>query len=1330
MKLSIAMIVKNESKYLEQCLKALQPLRDAIESELVILDTGSEDNTVDIAKKYTDKVYFEPWNDNFAEMRNISISYTTGEWLFVLDADEILEDASEIIDFFKSNRCSEFNSASLFIKNIVNEGNEPGYSTVPLKRLFKRYNGFGFEGIVHEQPKFKEPIYKLKTKLIHYGYIHTDKELMKRKFERNVPLLKRQLEDQPDNHYCWFQLSQSYSAYREYKSALDAILKAYEIAKEKGILKISMYIYVQLAFTYYENQKYEKLEQICREAINTRDGYIDLYFLMAKAQMILQKNAEAIKSYNIYLDIVKKYDDSLYDRDMSVVTHFLGYEDIAYSDLAVLYDRKQEYENLLKAVEQIKDEKYIEKLFPHIIKAYVAQGKPEDIKDYFNKFVENGNENRIDKFFEALEGIRKDIEKENYIDIVKLFSDREKNYSILNRVRCELYEDSDNVRENLIKSVETLDFNSLSSFYGDIIYYLLKNGYRLKGVLSNVQEYKIDSYLSFICDKYEDLSTVICGYMREQDLKDNTPAALRINSVLLKFVLLLGEIEDEEHKVVFKQYISNGIEYVNQVYSSYVIENKAISEMRRQEDTFFLYMLIAEENKDKDTLKYVKSVKEALKVYPAMEKGISFIMEEIKTIEDKDSHFEMYKAKLKKNIEVMIEEGELGEAELFIQEYENIVLGDIDIISMKAVIAIAQQRFDEAEKLLKAGLNQKPDSFDLLYNLAYLYQFNAQNELAINYYKKALQYAKDKNDRDGVYEILHGLEVHQDKKEISKSVIPKTSIIILTYNNLQYNKLCIESIRKYTEKGTYEIIIVDNHSTDGTAEWLKEQEDLKLILNDDNLGFPKGCNQGIKAAEKDNDILLLNNDVIVTPNWLANLKKCLYSSDDIGAAGSVTNSCSNYQAISASYTNIDGMVNFAQSNNVSNESLWEERLRLVGYCMLVKNEVVKRIGLLDEIFTPGNFEDDDYSFRIRNAGYRLMLCKDSFIYHFGSVSFEKISNEYGELLIRNRKKFAEKWGFDPYYIVEIKKEITELINKADKEDVNILHIGCAGGGTLLDIKNTIPSAKLYGIEPVKEAVVNTSHFAYIEIGNFEKIKTFEKSYFDYIIITQPQENKEDIVYILGLIKNYVKNNGITYIVLSKDKTNWDRKFVKKLEDKIENCSLKIIRTNGQYILNAEKTTKGKSSCNLKLTLYRKKDLDKFYDEYVANSAILMNLIRRLDNKIYFEENLDKLRYLIMKDNIDVEEVKAVILKHGIDKVSLLNTIGIIYYQVSTVDKALALLTEAFKLDKENTDTIYNVAFILYQANENKMALDFLNGLNNIEKDTEILQLKQQIEEAI
>ena len=97
-----------------------------------------------------------------------------------------------------------------------------------------------------------------------------------------------------------------------------------------------------------------------------------------------------------------------------------------------------------------------------------------------------------------------------------------------------------------------------------------------------------------------------------------------------------------------------------------------------------------------------------------------------------------------------------------------------------------------------------------------------------------------------------------------------TSIIIVTYNNLKYTKLCINSIRKYTLVASYEIIVVDNNSIDGTRNWITQEKSIVAIFNNYNKGFLKACNQGIQIA-RGTSILLLNNDVIVTPNYLTNM---------------------------------------------------------------------------------------------------------------------------------------------------------------------------------------------------------------------------------------------------------------------------------------------------------------------------------------------------------------------------------------------------------------------------------------------------------------------------
>ena len=140
----------------------------------------------------------------------------------------------------------------------------------------------------------------------------------------------------------------------------------------------------------------------------------------------------------------------------------------------------------------------------------------------------------------------------------------------------------------------------------------------------------------------------------------------------------------------------------------------------------------------------------------------------------------------------------------------------------------------------------------------------------------------------------------------------KTSIIRLSYNTEDYTRLCIESIRNFTPRGSYELIVIDNASRDGSLAYLRAQKDLRLVENAENRGFPAACNQGMALAMPRNDLLLLNSDTIVTPHWLENLQAALHSAENIGAAGCVTNSCSHFQQIPVSYADLDEMLAFAE----------------------------------------------------------------------------------------------------------------------------------------------------------------------------------------------------------------------------------------------------------------------------------------------------------------------------------------------------------------------------------------------------------------------------------
>lgn len=250
-------------------------------------------------------------------------------------------------------------------------------------------------------------------------------------------------------------------------------------------------------------------------------------------------------------------------------------------------------------------------------------------------------------------------------------------------------------------------------------------------------------------------------------------------------------------------------------------------------------------------------------------------------------------------------------------------------------------------------------------------------------------------------------------KQRIQSLFPKASIIIVTYNNIEYTKLCLKSIYEKTIYPNFEVIVVDNASTDETPEFLRffeeEHENIRVIYNARNEGFAHANNLGIAKAHGDY-IVLLNNDTVVTRVWLSRLISYL---DDqrVGLVGSVTNGVSNEAHVEMPFTDIITLDVFAVKLAKERANILTPVKMLAMYCVAGRSEVFKQTGPLDEQFGIGMFEDDDYSLRIRQAGYMIAVAEDVFIHHFGRSGFKILGDErYLALFEENRKKFEAKWN--------------------------------------------------------------------------------------------------------------------------------------------------------------------------------------------------------------------------------------------------------------------------------------------------------------------------------
>ena len=233
----------------------------------------------------------------------------------------------------------------------------------------------------------------------------------------------------------------------------------------------------------------------------------------------------------------------------------------------------------------------------------------------------------------------------------------------------------------------------------------------------------------------------------------------------------------------------------------------------------------------------------------------------------------------------------------------------------------------------------------------------------------------------------------------------KLSIVTLTYNQLEEaTRPYIESLYQYTNEADFKLILVDNGSTDGTVEYLKtlpaRYGNIKLILNPQNTGYPKGNNQGLELVSPDTQYIgLFNNDILFTPNWLGLMIEAFERDPKIGLASARINKNNKI--------NKDNYLSVYRKHLATYKEPFSPHITPFFCCVMMRRETFEKVGFLDEGFSPAFFEDDDYSFRTLYAGFHNGYVNTTFILHNHCTTTGKMDDKKG-LIERNRLYFYDK----------------------------------------------------------------------------------------------------------------------------------------------------------------------------------------------------------------------------------------------------------------------------------------------------------------------------------
>lgn len=239
----------------------------------------------------------------------------------------------------------------------------------------------------------------------------------------------------------------------------------------------------------------------------------------------------------------------------------------------------------------------------------------------------------------------------------------------------------------------------------------------------------------------------------------------------------------------------------------------------------------------------------------------------------------------------------------------------------------------------------------------------------------------------------------------------RVTVLVLTWNGLDYTKKCVESILERSTYPNYELLVVDNGSTDGTVEYLKGLgSKIRTIFNETNLGFAKGNNVGLQGLT--NDVILLNNDIIITQDdWIEKLQACADADPKVGVVGCRMTSPDGHLHHAGAFMPVGtfrGQQLAGNQIDVGQYNLNREVESVVAAVFYLTAECLEKVGPLDPDYF-SYFEDTDYCLKARQAGLKVMYCGEVSLLHYQNVSTAVNKVSFSDMYYKGQAIFLSKW---------------------------------------------------------------------------------------------------------------------------------------------------------------------------------------------------------------------------------------------------------------------------------------------------------------------------------
>lgn len=647
--LSIGMIVKNEERCLEKCLKALEPLRQAIPCELIIADTGSTDKTKEIAEKYADILFDFEWVSDFSKARNAVMDKAHGKWFLTLDADEYLTDnIDELVDFLTGKTAQTRVIASIVIRNYFSASMDANYSDSHLVRLVRMDTNRRYSGRIHESLPYttEEEIYTLTNTIFdHDGYAPISAEFSKNKEERNLNLLEEELKKDPDNIRTISQCLDS-AAQNDHKRAYYtdyAFKKIHTTSKNDISWSTYAPACIRQILVYASHDQHSDIAEMFEFAYknfpNSECILLDTNYLYIKYLIKNKDFKNAIKAGKDYIKAFEKKEKAKtidFFSNLLYASHSHNQEMLVLTALAMIEENRES-----EAIKYLSNADLKEQQKNTPLKNWVATALKLKDKKAATKLIG-------EKLSKVIEGHKNGVEgfSATYYKLIPIL-----NSAFSLTPEDEVYRQFSEVSEGLALQVKIIDSNNCKDIQNYINEFDTNENLNFdeftplafkKLILSNVslpdkfylttQEKLLYLITEISKIDSENKESLINNYCNLNNLKDFPKIIFAFN---LLTNILFSDISDSKiTELALSAYTDIANTFLSQCYSNTILENEKNVSCLPATHTFAWYLLKAKNLKDTSPLEYVKTLRIALQKVPQAKEIVEFLIADLQKQEE------------------------------------------------------------------------------------------------------------------------------------------------------------------------------------------------------------------------------------------------------------------------------------------------------------------------------------------------------------------------------------------------------------------------------------------------------------------------------------------------------------------------------------------------------------------------------------------------------------------------------------------------------------------------------------------------------------------------